>query len=277
MIAETLYWLGVVVMGVADLEVSRNLGSRPNEAVAPYDPNHPLSARQIGDESYMFSFKLTDYGRQLLSRCYLDPAKLFAKLPDSALPHADQSDTITVQPNLEIVAPPDLSLDRFFQLLQFSDIKKMDVMTTMTISTDTIRSGLDLGLSASEMTEMLEKCSRKALPETVRQMIGECQTRHGEVDMGLAGGWIKVSDKMRLEELRSNAKIAPYIKDVFDERLILWDVRPISRRSRKNSSAWDICPTSRPIHFTRPRTDCFRSRCAPRNFTTCSPSFDLAS
>jgi hypothetical protein len=220
-IAETLYWLGVVVLGVSDLEVSRQLGSRPNEAIAPYDPNHPLSPRQMGDEQFVFSFRLTEFGRHLLARPYLDVEKLFAKNPDPALPLAEQSDTITVQPNQEIVAPPDLALDKFFRLLLFSDIKKMDIMTTMTISPDTIRGGLDAGLGASDMIALLEQCSRKDLPETVRQMIGECAARHGEVDMGLAGGYLKVSDRMRMEELRSNPRIAPSIKDVFGDQLIL--------------------------------------------------------
>jgi hypothetical protein len=220
-IAETLYWLGVVVLGVTDLEVARRLGSRPNEAIAPYDPSHPLSARQMGDEAFMFTFRLTDFGRQLISRPYLDADKLFAKLPDATLPYAAQSDTITVQPNLEIVAPPDLALDRFFRLLLFSDIKKMDIMTTMTISPDSIRGGLDAGLKAGDMIALLEQCSRKELPETVRQMIGECESRHGEVDMGLAGGYLKVSDRMRLEELRANPKIAASVKDVYNDELIL--------------------------------------------------------
>jgi hypothetical protein len=220
-VAETLYWLGAVVLGVADLSVAQRLGSRPNEAIAPYDPSHPLSARQMGDEAFMFTFRLTDFGRQLLSRAYLDADKLFGKASDPALPYAAQSDTITVQPNLEIVAPPDLALDRFFRLLLFSDIKKMDIMTTMTISPDSIRGGLDAGLTASDMIALLEQCSRKELPETVRQMIGECASRHGEVDMGLAGGYLKVGDRMRLEELRANPRIAASIKDVFNDELIL--------------------------------------------------------
>ena len=220
-VAETLYWLGVVVLGVADLEVSRRLGSRPNEAIAPYDPNHPLSARLIGEESLLFCFKLSEFGHQLMARPYLDVDKLFSRMPDPDLFYAESSETFTVQPNLEIVTPPDLSLDKFFSLLQFTDIKKVDIMTTLSISRDSVRAGLDHGLSAEAMIGLLRDCSRKELPETVRQMIGECQSRHGEVDMGLAGGYLIVSDRMRLEELKANPKIAPAIKDIFDDKLIL--------------------------------------------------------
>lgn len=220
-VAETLHWLGVTILGVADLEVSRRLGSRPNEAIAPYDPNHPLSARLIGEENLLFCFRLSDFGRALLSRPYQDPDKLFARLPDPELPYAEQSDSFTVQPNLEIVTPPDLSLGKFHHLLQFTDIKKVDVMTTLSISRDSVRAGLDHGQTAESMLRLLKECSRKELPETIRQMIGECESRHGEVDMGLAGGYLMVSDRMRLEELRANPRIAPEIKDVFGDKLIL--------------------------------------------------------
>ena len=220
-VAETLHWLGVIVLGVADLEVSRRLGSRPNEAIAPYDPNHPLSARLIGEGNLLFCFRLSDFGRLLMTRPYLEPEKLFAKSPDPELPYAEQADSFTVQPNLEIVTPPDLSVEQFYRLLQFTDIKKVDVMTTLAISRDSVRAGLDLGQTAESMLGLLKECSRKELPETVRQMIGECESRHGEVDMGLAGGYLIVSDRMRVEELKANPKIAPEIKDIFDERLIL--------------------------------------------------------
>lgn len=221
-VAEALYWLGVVLLGVADLEVARRLGSRPNEAIAPYDPSRPLLARQMGEANFMFSFRPTEQGRVILGRQYLEPDKLFAKMPDPELPFGTSADYFTVQPNLEIVTPPDFNLARFYRLLLFANIKKVDIMTTLSISRESVRSGLDNGLSAESIMELLDQCSRKQLPETVRQIIGECETRHGELDMGMAGGYLKVTDRMRLEELRNNPKIAPSIKDVFEDRLILF-------------------------------------------------------
>jgi hypothetical protein len=94
-------------------------------------------------------------------------------------------------------------------------------MTTLSISRDSVRAGLDHGQTAESILGLLKECSRKELPETVRQMIGECESRHGEVDMGFAGGYLLVSDRMRLEELKANPKIAPAIKDVFDDKLVL--------------------------------------------------------
>lgn len=220
-LAETLYWLELVVLGVADLDVAAQLGSRPNEAIAPYDPNHPIPPSLIGEESFHFCFRLTESGRTILNRAYLEPDKLFGKMPEETLPYAEQSYHFTVQPNLEIVTPPEMNLASLFRLLQFTNIKKVDVMTTMTISRNTVRTGMDQGLSGEEIADLLESCSRKELPQTVRQIIRECQSRHGEVDMGLAGGYLVVSNRMRLAELKANSKIAPAIKDIFNDRLVL--------------------------------------------------------
>jgi hypothetical protein len=236
-VAETLYWMGIVVLGVADLEVARSLGSRPNEAIAPFDPTHPLSARQMGAPDFLFCFKLSEFGRRLMTRPFLDVEKLFNGATDAQFPYARKTEEFTVQPNQEIITPPDLSLDRFFRLLQFCDIKKMDIMTTLTISRDSVRAGLDQGLTAEAMIEEMASGSRRELPETVRQMIGECQSHHGEVDMGLAGGYIMVGDPMHMEELKANPKIAPAIKDVFDNRMILLnrtcDFKKLARELQK--------------------------------------------
>ncbi|MCL5269502.1 MAG: helicase-associated domain-containing protein [bacterium] len=220
-LAETLYWLGVVMLGVSDQEIARQLGSRANESIAPYDPTHPVSLRMMGEGQFMFFFRLTDFGRQLLARPYLDVDKLFSRKPEPDLTYAESTDFFTVQPNLEIVTPPDLNLEKCYRLLEFTDIKKVDIMTTLSISRDSVRAGMDHGLTAEAIIRLLSECSRKELPETVRQMITECEVRHGEVDMGLAGGYIKVSDRLHLEEMRANSKIAPAIKDIFDDRLIL--------------------------------------------------------
>ncbi|MCE5229962.1 helicase-associated domain-containing protein, partial [bacterium] len=166
-VAEALYWLGVVLLGVADLDVARRLGSRPNEAIAPYDPSRPLLARQVGEANFMFSFRPTEHGRAMLSRQYLEPDKLFARMPDAELPFGTKSDYFTVQPNLEIVTPPDFNLARFYRLLLFANIKKVDIMTTLSISRESVREGLDNGLSAEMIMELLDQCSRKQLPETV--------------------------------------------------------------------------------------------------------------
>ncbi len=221
MISESLYWMGIVILGVRDMNVASKLGSRSNEAITPFDNVHSPSIRLLGNENFQYCFRLTEFGCELLKRSYTLPKKIFASIPDPSMPCPVQSRHFTVQPNQEIVTPPDLELDRLFQLLQFSSIKKVDIMTTLNITRESVRHGMDFGLSAKDMVQFLEEGSRKDLPEVVRQMVSDCENRHGEIDMGMAGGYLVVNDTHRVAELKANPKIEPSIKDVYDDRLII--------------------------------------------------------
>lgn len=220
-LAESIYWFGLVTLGVVDTSAAQELGSRVAESVSPFEWTQTVPAALMGGEQYRFSFKVASTARQMFDGRFLSPERLFTKYEDASLPYHTDTLSFTVQPNLEIITPPDLQLTRFYKLLGFTSVKKVDVMTTLEISKDTLRRGMQHGLTGEEIIHFLEEASRRALPETVQQLVEECGTRHGEIDMGLAGGYIKVSDQVYVEELRANPKIARYVKDAIDDKLIL--------------------------------------------------------
>lgn len=252
-LAETFHWLGIVSLGVSDLETAATLGSRPNEAIAPYDPTRPISPHLIGAGTANFSFKLTEFGRNLFTMPYIEVDKLFGKVDDPDLPYARRTGQFAVQPNLEIVTPPDLDLTRFFRLLQFTDVKNVDVMTTLTLTAETVHAGFAQSMTGSEIADFLREGSARDLPHTVTQLIQECQTRHGDVDMGQCGGYIVVNEAMRLAELRANKKIAPEIKDVIGENLILLSRTADFKKIAKELQRLGLMPQidSDSIHVTR--------------------------
>lgn len=236
-IAESLYWLGLVTLGARELSIARELGNRPNESIAPFDVNHPLPAHLIGSGEYSFCFKPNAGARQMFEGRYMEPARLAHYAAGSGLPYSEESQWLTVQPNLEIVTPPDFNLGKFLYALAFTDVKKVDIMTTLTLSRESLRNGLEDGLKQAEIIDFLRETSRRELPETVLTLIEECGARHGEVDIGLAGGYITTTDPMHAEELRANPRIQRYVKDIFNERLILLnraaDIKKITRELEK--------------------------------------------
>ncbi len=220
-IAESAYWFGLVTLGVTETSAARDLGSRQADSVSPFEWTQTVPAALLGGEQYRFSFKVSSTARQMFDGRFLDPDRLFSKYEDASLPYHTDTASFTVQPNLEIITPPDLQLSIFYKLLNFTVVKKVDVMTTLEISRDTLRQGMQHGLAGEEIIQFLEESSRRGLPETVQQLVEECRTRHGEIDMGLAGGYIMASDQIYIEELRANPRISRYIKDVVGETLIL--------------------------------------------------------
>ncbi len=219
-IAESLYWLGLVTLGVQDLDTARELGNRPNDSMLILEAGRTISPTWTGTEQFAFCFKPSTHTRQLFGGKYLEPQRLTPKPEEGEAPSAAGTH-FTVESNLDIVVPPDLDMECFYRVLAFSEVKKVDIMTTLTLTRESLRMGMERGLSGDDILLFLKKYSRRELPETVIHLIEECGKRHGEVDVGLAGGYILAAEAMHVEEFRANPRIQRYIKDVFGERLIL--------------------------------------------------------
>jgi len=153
------------------------------------------------------------------------------------LPLRCEARHFVVQPNLEVITPPDLDLHTFYRLNEFSNMKAVDVMSTLVVTRDSLREGMDKGLRGEDVLQFLTEHSQQEVPETVRHLIRECSDKHGELDMGVTSGYIRVADRILLEELRSNRRIQPAIKEVIGENLILLrenlDVRKLARELQR--------------------------------------------
>ncbi|OPZ12956.1 MAG: hypothetical protein BWZ10_02046 [candidate division BRC1 bacterium ADurb.BinA364] len=148
------------------------------------------------------------------------------------------SHQFTVQPNLEVLAPPDLALPDLYTLCHFCDVVSVDVMTTLEITKSSLRAAMDVGLTGEEIIAFLENGSYIPLPETVRNLVAECSSKHGEVAMGFAGGYIHVSDRALLEEIRSHRRVQECVKSVVGDSLIVLtprtDLQRLAKELRKS-------------------------------------------
>ncbi|MBX7246256.1 MAG: helicase-associated domain-containing protein [Candidatus Sumerlaeaceae bacterium] len=211
-IGESLAWLGVVSLGLkkAPLPPSprkgRNGGSEENDS------------RKRGTD---FVFRKTSLGVAALDSTCFDPRMLPRDVRDESLPVYNGSQMIIVQPNLEIVAPPDLALDKLLLLTRCCFVRNNDVMTTFEISRDSLRGALDRGMRGEEVLKLLKSLSRVDIPRTVQQLIDDCTVRHGEVRLGPAGGFVLVDDPVVLEEIRSSSRLADYIRDAIGDKALL--------------------------------------------------------
>jgi len=232
-VGETLYWMGIVSLGVYDLKDINVVGHQP----PVLGDGRWRRGRRQPRPWRPFLFQLTPLGRFILDGPYTDPAKIFQGRDDSMLPLQCEARHFIVQPNLEIITPPDLDLHTFYRLNEFCNIKAVDVMSTMEITRDSLREGMDKGVRGEDILQFIGEHSLQQVPETVRHLIQECSDKHGELDMGAASGFIRVSDRILLEELRSNRRVQPAIKDVIGETLILLreniDIRKLARELQK--------------------------------------------
>ncbi|MCX7012565.1 MAG: helicase-associated domain-containing protein [Candidatus Sumerlaeota bacterium] len=235
-VAESLYWLGVVMLGVPNASKLEELGSRGDETLDPL-VRHGVGTAGKRSTEYSFAFKPTAMGREILRGQASDPAKLFSGRGSSNLRIAMEARQFTVQPNLEILAPPDLHLPLLYRLCQFCEVISVDVMSTLSVTRRSVREAMDRGLHGEALISFLETHSNIPLPDTVRHLVHECAAKHGEVDIGYSGGYIYVSDRALLEEIRSHRRIRDSVKDVLGENVIALtpqaDITRLARELRK--------------------------------------------
>jgi hypothetical protein len=250
-IGETMHWLGLIALGLHTMRDHDRLGNRDSET---YLVNgRRIKAKTGKDRDISFYFKLTDLGRHILKREYLDPEKILEPQEEGEIDAmAYEIKQFTVQPNLEVITPPDLNLRSFYHLNEFADIKSIDVMSTLAITKESLREGMDKGLRGEDILKFLTDSCRQKLPETVRHLIAECSEKHGEVNMGFAGGYIRVDDPILLEELRSHKRLNEAIKDVIDNKLILLNADVNIKKLTKELQKIGFMPhlESEQIHVT---------------------------
>ena len=240
-LCETLYWSGLVSLGLheatefedlgnryqADLSRQAGLPKRNNEGHGASETNNRLdhhfnfNPRPFLPEAYQFHFQIRGLGRSILGAGAARAAKSAPKIDSIALPFRDDMMHFTVLPNLDVVAPPDLNLQVFYDLCQFAEIRHMDVMSTLAITRDSVRGGMERGLRGEEILTFLERGCPGGLPETVRHLVNECSNHYGELLLGYASGYVLIDDPALREDLRNSKVLAPWIKDVKGDRVIL--------------------------------------------------------
>lgn len=220
-LAECLCWLGLVAIGLKDARDAESLGMRQGDGKT-------LKARGGGrgrprkQRPVRYDFRFTDLGRFAFTRPLKNWGGLFdATSPEEFMPLRFDVDAFIVQPTHEVIVPPDLELRTFYSLNQMCEVKSIDVMSLVEITRHSVRDALDHGLSGEEVEHFLERHSRTPLPESLRILVRDVARKHGEVNMGYAGGYIVIDDEPVLAQVRVNKKLAPSIKAVLDDKVVL--------------------------------------------------------
>ncbi|MFW6303679.1 MAG: helicase-associated domain-containing protein [Candidatus Sumerlaeota bacterium] len=227
-LCESLYWLGLVSLGLHEATDQKQLGARVQcntrkngSSQHRLDEHFNFNPRPFLSDEYQFHFQITGLGRSLLAAGPDATCKSLANNEDLVLPFRDDMCQFTVLPNLDVVAPPDLNLQVFYHLRQFAAISHIDVMSTLKITIESVRAGMESGLKGEEILKFLEDGCQSSLPETVRHLVNECSNRYGELTVGYAGGYIMVEDPALRENLLSNKSLKACIKDIKGEHMIL--------------------------------------------------------
>lgn len=219
-VADSLHWLGLVAVGSdhqTHLEVAQTRGNLPVGG-----PRRRLRQRLKAAEDTHLLFRVTPLGDatlRLLAQANGNGAKADAVAADALRFETAQ---FTVQPNLEILCPPDLSLDVFHDLLRLSEVRQVDVVATLAITRESLRHALDHGLTADAALQILQRGSAVPLPQTIQHMIDECTSRPSALFLAAGGGFLAVDDPVLLAEIVNHRRLRPLIREVAGDRVVLF-------------------------------------------------------
>lgn len=152
------------------------------------------------------AFRVTSLGWSVLGEDWSQVVRLLG----TSL--SDASVRVTIQPNLDVLVPPDVDPATYLDLARLGDLRSVDVYTTFTITWDSLMNSLDRGAAVEQVLAFLESASATGVPATLRQLIDDCGGRHGEVRIGVAGPYVEARDASLLGELEANPRFAPYIQ-----------------------------------------------------------------
>lgn len=173
------------------------------------------AVRRASSAADVETFRVTSLGRLVLTENW--PAIIAAY----GMTLADPSARVTLQPNLEILVPPDLDPAAYLNLARLGDLRSVDVYTALAVTWDSLMNALDRGFSADQLLAFLESVSATGVPSTVRQLVQDCEGRHGEVRIGVAGPYVEAREGALLAELEANPRFAPYIQRRIGDQLAL--------------------------------------------------------
>ncbi|GAB4324219.1 MAG: hypothetical protein Kow0059_19760 [Candidatus Sumerlaeia bacterium] len=218
-IGECCFWLGLVRLGAGDVKGLVKIGNRGGGI----GKATPATRRKRVEKALSFYFRLTDIGECLVRNLQETGEGRLNKsqYPDLLMQLSEGAEHFVLQPNLEIIAPPDLNLQKLYRLCQFTDVKKVDIMTTLEINKESVRQALERGLDGEEVLKFLAESNRGAVPDTVHHLITEIEKKHGEINISLSSGYIKTSDPVIFEALRRNRRFRDAIKDACETGILI--------------------------------------------------------
>lgn len=151
-------------------------------------------------------FQITPAGYALLHDTHDD-----ALTEQISLQNSDAK--FVVQPNFEVLSPPDLPCTHYLRLCVLGDLKTQDVMACFHLSRDSIRRAFARGLSGDEIRTFLTQHSKSSLPDMVDTLIAECDDRYGEIEVISTSGRVKAATRELLDELYAQPRIAQALDD----------------------------------------------------------------
>jgi hypothetical protein len=128
-------------------------------------------------------------------------------MPDQPMPHALTElfpapvAHFVIQTDLTAVTAGPLEHTVATRLRMLADQESRGVGGVYRFSATSLRRAFDLGWSAAEVEDWLERHSTTGVPQALRYLVGDAERRHGSIRVGPAGCYVRVADQTQVAAL----------------------------------------------------------------------------
>ena len=110
-------------------------------------------------------------------------------------------DYFLVQADLTVVVPGPLVPDLADQLALVADLESGGAASVYRVTEQSVRRGLDTGLTGTEVAALFTGRSRTPVPQSLTYLIDDAARRHGRLRVGVAGAFVRCEDATQLAEV----------------------------------------------------------------------------
>ncbi|GEM_PF-4828059 len=232
--AKELFWTGVVktTFNKQHAQVSKS-SSKPEliEAITRIVNNNNLNTEQLADLPSLESDKLREIYDELFNLTRLDyDLNGFMITPlGKQLLNGKRSITpffpkkiskFTIQPNFEIIIPPNFDEKKYFKLLSFIETVKTETLNTFKITKQSIYNAILDGVKEKDLGKFLADNSTVKVPQNITDLIEDCYSQFNKIEL-YKNQYILKASKLIIKKIEHDAELVGFIQDKLNSETLL--------------------------------------------------------
>jgi hypothetical protein len=126
----------------------------------------------------------------------------------------------TIQPNFEIIIPPNFDEKKYFKLLSFIETVRTETLNTFKITKQSIYNAILDGVKEKDLVKFLNDNSTVRVPQNVTDLIADCYSQFNKIEL-YKNQYILKASKLIIKKIEHDAELHGFIQDKLNSETLL--------------------------------------------------------